>query len=70
MYGPIVHDLTFAAAAKKDIICNYKVLISVVATDEVREALRERADVLIDGDPVKVRQVANQVTIQQAVRKA
>jgi len=69
VYGPIVHDLTFAAAAKKDIICSYKVLISVAATDEVREALRERADVLVKGDPVKVRQVANQVTIQQAVEK-
>ncbi len=69
VYGPIVHDLTFAAAAKKDIICNYKVLISVAETDEVREALRKRADVLIDGDPVKVRQVANQVTIQQAVKE-
>ncbi len=32
-YGPIAHTLSFAEAAERDIICNYKVIISVVRAD-------------------------------------
>ena len=33
IYGPVVHTLSFAEAAKQKIICNYKVVISVVTSD-------------------------------------
>ena len=29
-YGPIVHTLSFAEAAERGIICNYKIIISIV----------------------------------------
>ena len=32
-YGQIAHTLSFAEAAERDIICNYKVIISVVTSD-------------------------------------
>ena len=34
-YGPIAHTLSFADAAERDIICNYKVIISVVTSDMI-----------------------------------
>ena len=33
IYGPVVHTLSFAEAAKQKIICNYKVVISVVTSE-------------------------------------
>ena len=33
IYGPVVHTLSFAEAAKQKIICNYKVVISVVTSN-------------------------------------
>jgi predicted helicase len=36
IYGPVVHTLSFAEAAKQKIICNYKVVISVVTSDMMK----------------------------------
>jgi predicted helicase len=67
-YGPIVHTLSFAkaAAATPPIICNYKVIISVVTSDMIDDDLLKHGEVLIDGDPVKARSVANQIALQMA----
>ena len=38
-YGPRVHTLTFAEAARRGIICNYKIIISVVTSDMINADL-------------------------------
>ena len=35
IYGPVAHQLTFAEAARRGIICHYRVIISVVTSDMV-----------------------------------
>ena len=35
IYGPVAHQLTFAEAARRSIICHYRVIISVVTSDMV-----------------------------------
>ena len=69
VYGPVAHTLPFAEAAEQGIICNYKVLISVVTSDMVNDELLRRGDVLVDDDVVKARQVAHQVSLQKAVER-
>lgn len=69
VYGPVAHTLTFPEAARRDIICGYKVLISVVTSDMVTEHQLRHGEVVVDGDPVKARQVANQIAIEKAVEK-
>jgi predicted helicase len=66
IYGPIVHTLSFAEAAKRGIICNYKVIISVVTSDKVNAELLSRGEVIVEGDLVRARTVANQIAIQKA----
>jgi predicted helicase len=41
-YGPIVHTLSFAEAARRGIICNYKVIASIVTSDMVNAELLSR----------------------------
>jgi len=65
-YGPVVHTLSFAEAAKRGIICDYKVIISVVTTDTVNNALLGRSQVLVEGEVIKARAVANQIALQLA----
>src|SRR6266513_2401135 len=67
VYGPVAHKLTFAAAARRGIICNYKVIISVVTSDMVNDHLLRHGEVIVKGDAVKVRHVANQLALQAAV---
>ena len=69
VYGERAHSLTFAKAARQHIICNYKVIISVVTSEMVTEELLKRGEVLVNGDPIKARQVANQIALQEAVEK-
>jgi len=69
VYGRLVYELPFAEAAKKKIICGYKVLISVVTSEEVDEELLSKGEVLIKGDEIKARQVANQLALKRAVEK-
>ncbi len=68
-YGPLVHSLSFVEAESLGIICGYKVIISHVTTEMVADALRQRGEVIVEGDAIKTRQVANQIALEQAVRK-
>ncbi len=69
VYGDIVHGLSFAKAARKGIICNYKVIISVVTSEQVSKELLKRGEVLINGDIVNAQTVANQVAFKEAIGK-
>jgi len=69
VYGHVAHTLSFAKAAEQGIICDYKVVISVVTSEMLGRELIQRSEVLVDGDTVNARQVANQIAISQAVEK-
>jgi superfamily II DNA or RNA helicase len=69
VYGPVVHKLSFAEAAKRDIICNYKVIVSVVDGQMVNNDLINRGETLVKDDLVRSRQVAVQLALQQAVEE-
>jgi superfamily II DNA or RNA helicase len=68
-YGPVVHRLPFSAAAKAGIITDYKVIISVVTSEMITDAALRFGVVLVDGDEVKARQVANQIALKSAIEK-
>ena len=51
VYGPIVHTLSFAQAARDGIICDFKVIISVVTSEMINDDLLKHGEVLVDGDP-------------------
>lgn len=68
-YGPVVHRLPFSAAAKAGIITDYKVIISVVTSEMVTNEALRLGVVLVDGDEVKARQVANQIALKSAIEK-
>jgi predicted helicase len=69
IYGPVIHTLSFAEAARRGIICDYKVVISVVTSEMVNDDLLKHGEVLVAGDIVKARQVALQIALQKAVEK-
>ena len=69
IYGKVAHTLSFAKAARQDIICNYKVIISVVTSEQVSKELLKRGEVLINGDVVNAQQVANQIAFKEAINK-
>ena len=68
-YGNLVHQLSFAKAIEQGIICDYKVVISVVASNEVDNQMLSQGEVLIEGDLVRAKQVANQIALQRVVEK-
>lgn len=67
VYGPQAFILTFAEAARRGIICGYKVIISVITSETVTNELLRRGDVLVNGDAVRARQVANQIALRDAI---
>ena len=69
VYGPVIHTLSFAEAARRGIICDYKVVISVVTSEMVNDDLLKHGEVIVDGDVVKAHQVAVQIALQRAVEK-
>lgn len=69
VYGPQAYCLTFAEAARRGIICGYKVIISVITSEMVTNELLSRGDVLVNGDAIRARQVANQIALRDAVEK-
>jgi superfamily II DNA or RNA helicase len=69
VYGPQAYRLTFAEAARRGIICGYKVIISVITSEMVTNDLLSHGEVLVNGDPVRARQVANQIALRDAIEK-
>ncbi len=69
VYGQVCHALSFAQAAKEKIICQYKVLISLVTSDMVDRELLKRGEVIVKGDPVKAIRVANLLALTNAVER-
>lgn len=69
IYGAVVHRLSFREASKQGIITDYKVIISVVTSEMVTDEAIRRGVVLVEGDEVKARQVANQIAVKSAIDK-
>ena len=69
VFGNRVYTLSFSQAAKREIICGYKVVISVITSEMVTNELINRGQVQISGDYVQARQVANQIALRDAVHK-
>ena len=68
-YGPVAYKLPFPEATRRGIICDYKVVISIITSEMVNEERRRRGIVLVDGAEVKAQQVANQIALAKAVEK-
>ena len=69
VYGEVAHTLSFASAARRGIICNYKIIISVVTSEQINKELLRRGEVIINGDVVAAHQVANQIAFKEAIAK-
>src|SRR6516225_10230723 len=69
IYGPRAYTLTFGSAARQGIICNYKVVISVVDGQEINEFSLRHGITLVKGDLIGARWVANQIAVELAVKK-
>jgi superfamily II DNA or RNA helicase len=67
VYGNQAYVLTFSRAAGLGIICGYKVIISVITSDQVNDEVLSKGLVRIEGDEVVARQVANQIALRDAV---
>ena len=69
IYGPRAYTLTFGSAARQGIICNYKVVISVVDGQEINEFALKHGITLVEGDLIGARWVANQIAVERAIEK-
>lgn len=69
VYGRQAFCLTFGEAARRNIICNYKVIISVITSEMITNELLSRGDVMVNGDAIRARQVANQIALRDAIEK-
>jgi len=69
IYGPKAYVLPFAEAASLGIICDYKVIISVITNEMIDNYLLGHGEVVIQGEEVKAQQVAVQIALQRAVNE-
>lgn len=69
IYGARAYTLTFGEAASKGIICNYKVVISVVDGHEINDFALQHGITLIEGDLIGAKWVANQIALERAIEE-
>lgn len=69
VYGPRAYTLTFAEAARRGIICPYRIVISVITSDKLTNELLSEGEVLVKGNPVRARTVANMICLRDAVEQ-
>ena len=68
-YGRKAFSLGFGDAVRKGIICDYKVIISVITSERVTNRLLEIGETSVDGNVTQAREIANQIAIEDAVAK-
>ena len=69
IYGPRAYTLTFGEAARRGIICDYKVVNSVFDGNEISQFSLDHGITLVEGDTIGARWVANQIAIERAIKK-
>ena len=69
LYGNPCFTLSFGKAVDHEIICPYEVLISVITTEMITNAMLSHGEVNIAGDNVTALQVAHQIAVRDAVYK-
>jgi superfamily II DNA or RNA helicase len=69
IYGPRAYTLSFGEAARQGIICNYRVVISVVDGQEINDFVLKHGITLVEGDLIGARWVANQIAVERAVEQ-
>jgi superfamily II DNA or RNA helicase len=67
IYGPRAYTLTFGRAATEKIICDYKVVISIVDGAEVNGFALDHGITLVDGDQIGTKWVASQLAVERAI---
>ena len=67
IYGPQAHTLSFADAVAKGVICDYRVVVSVVDPQALTDADVRQGITLVQGDEHKTQWVATQVAVQRAI---
>jgi superfamily II DNA or RNA helicase len=68
VYGKRAHTLTFGEAARKGIICPYKVVITLIDKKQVDDFALKNGITLVEGDSVKAKWVASQIAISSAIK--
>ena len=67
LYGRVAHRLTFSEAVALKIIVPYKVVISVVDSDMIDNAIINKSDVTVEDELVRSKWVAHQLALKKAV---
>ena len=67
VYGPVAYRLSFAEAVARDIICDYRVVLSVVDPAAVTDFALKHGITLVKGDLQQTRWVATQIAVAQAI---
>ena len=69
VYGRAAYTLSFRDAVKAGIIVPYKVIVSVITSAQVTKETLAAASVLVGGEEVRARHVANQLALKAAIGK-
>ena len=69
IYGKRAHELSFASAVAQGIICDYRVVVSIVEPNELSNAAIQRGITLVKGNQQATRWVATQIAVAKAIRK-
>ena len=70
VYGPRAHTLSFAEAVAQKLICDYRVVVSVVDPAEVTAFALQHGITLVDGDTHATQWVAHQIAVSKAIEEA
>ncbi len=68
-YGKIAYKLSFRKAVQLDLICDYKIIISIIDSAMIDRELIKQGEVVVKGDVIKAQRIANILAIQNAVEK-
>ncbi|MFM7244570.1 MAG: Helicase associated domain protein [Planctomycetaceae bacterium] len=68
-YGRRAFDLTFAESIAKGLICDYRVVVSVVTSNEVSEYAITHGHTFVRGDTQSTQWIATQLAVLKAIRR-
>jgi superfamily II DNA or RNA helicase len=69
IYGPIVYNMSFSEAVKRNIICDYQIIISVITKGDINKALIKKGVLNFDRKQLDFETLGNYIAFSKAFKR-
>jgi predicted helicase len=69
IFGPVFYKLSFSEAVRRKLLCDYRVVVTVVTDKDVAKAIKSGKHIKVSGNEFKARDLAIHIAVDKAAKE-